>query len=338
MVATSAMPDKDSVTEQAPPSFVQNMWKKLILFVVNALGLLLLRAIFGSLPILKNASAFGDSFMTPLVLAYMIVDTVILLVVLDFGITLARELQARYEHIPDISKLVSLAVILVVLVFAYRVYELPTACLAVQRTDLLSFGQNRTSPPGTFTDFIRAWNQMVGQLSEAAMQNATGDALVRYQRLAVAMLRRPPDIYGWAFLALIAVPAISMVALVSRHMNTFSELLSQAGVAIARTAHPPGTSARPSAPARPEGASLGIESMSPAGVIEKLSKLKSLLDSGAISKEDFDTQKIKLLGRTVSHSKPVEPDDFQRLKSLLDSGALTEGEYKAQKERLLEQI
>jgi hypothetical protein len=338
MVVTSTTPDKDSVTEQAPATLARNVWKKLIRFAVNALGLLVLRAILGSLPMLKNASAFGDSFMTPLVLAYMIVDTVILLAVLDFGINLARDLQARYEHIPDLSKLVSLATMLLVLLFAYRVYEMPTACLVVQRTDLLSLSQNQNSTPGSFTDFIRAWNQMVGQVSEAAMQNATGEALVRYQQLAVAVLRRPPDIYGWTFLVLIAGPAIGMVALVSRHLDTFTELLSGAGIAIGRTAHPPGTFARPNPPATGERISAASESMSPADVIEKLSKLKSLLDSGVISRDDFDNQKMKLLGRIVSHSKPVEPEAFQRLKSLLDSGALTEEEYKAHKERLLEQI
>src|SRR5215472_9778355 len=111
MVVTSTTPDKGAATEPAPLTFAQKVSKRLIRFAVTALGLLVLRAILGSLPMLKNASAFGDSFMTPLVLAYMIVDTVILLVVLDFGITLGRELQARYEHIPDLSKLVSLVII-----------------------------------------------------------------------------------------------------------------------------------------------------------------------------------------------------------------------------------
>ena len=339
MVATSTRPDKNSATEQAAPSFAQNIWKKLIRFVVNTLGLLVLRAILGSLPVLKNASAFGDSFMTPLVLAYLIIDTVILLVVLDFGINLARDLQAKYDYIPDLSKLISLATILLVLLFAYRVYEVPTACLVVQRTDLLSLGQNQNSTPGSFTDFMRAWNQMIGQVNEAAMQNATGDTLVRYQQLAVAVLRRPPDIFGWAFLVLITFPAIGIVASVSRHLNTFTELLSHTGVVIGKTTHPPGTFARPtSAPAAAERPSVASESMSPADVIEKLSKLKSLLDSAAISKDDFDNQKMKLLGRPASHSKPVGPEDFERLKSLLDSGALTEEEFKTHKERLLEQI
>lgn len=321
----SSTPDKDAVSEQAAPTSAQNAWKRLIRVVVNVLGLLVLRAILGSLPILKNAAAFGDSFMTPLVLAYMIVDTVILLLVLDFGISLARDLQARYKHIPDLSKLVFLTTILLALLFAYRVYEVPTACLVVQRSDLLSLGQNQNGAPGSFTDLIRTWNQVVGQFSEAAMQNATGDALARYQQMAVVVLRRPPDIYGWTFLFLIAVPAILMLASASRHINTFTELLSHGGIVVGRTA-------------AAERASVASENSSPSDVIEKLAKLKSFLDSGLISKDDFDKQKMKLLGRTLSHCKQLEPEDLQQLKSLLDSGALTEEEYKAHKERLLEQI
>lgn len=86
---------------------------------------------------------------------------------------------------------------------------------------------------------------------------------------------------------------------------------------------------------RASGADQG---MSVADLIEKLSKLKSLLDSGAISKDDFDNQKIRILGRTISYSKPAEPEDFQKLKALLDSGTLTQEEYEHHKKRLLEQI
>ncbi|MBV9625413.1 MAG: SHOCT domain-containing protein [Acidobacteria bacterium] len=327
--------DKAPVAEQTSLPFAQSVWKKLVRFVVTALGLLLLRAILGSLPILKNAAAFGDSFMTPLVLAYMIVDTVILLLVLDFGITLARDLQTRYKNIPDLGKLISVITVLLVLIFAYRIYEVPTACLVVQRNDLLNLGQNQNTTTGNFSDFIRAWNQIVGQVNQMAMQNANGEALVRYQQLAVALLRRPPDIYGWTFLALIALPAIGTVALVSRHLNTFTDLLSHAGIVFGRATQARGTFARSGTPER---SSVSTESMSAGDVIGKLSKLKSLLDSGAISRDDFETQKLKLLGQTVPQSKPTQLEDFQRLKSLLDSGALTEEEYKAQKGRLLEQI
>jgi hypothetical protein len=178
---------------------------------------------------------------------------------------------------------------------------------------------------------------MVGQVSEAAMHNASGDALVWYQQLAVAVLRRPPNIYAWTFLVLIAIPAVGMVTLVSRHLDAFTELLSHAGVAIGRTAHPARPWPRPSAPAAVEASAAG-QSISQAEIIEKLAKLKALLDVGAISKDDFDKQKAKLLGRGVSLSKAVDPQAFRNLKSLLECGVLTEEEYNSHKERLLEQI
>ena len=321
--------------EQVSLTFAQNIWKKLIRFAVNTLVLLILRAILGSLPMLKNASAFGDSLMSPLVLAYAVVDSVILVVIIDFGIALAHDLQARYEHIPDLGKLVSLTTVLVALICAYKVYELPTACVVVQPADLLSLGQSGT--PAGFGEFMRAWTQMAGQVSAAAMQNATGDALISYQRLALAVLRRPPNIYAWTFVILVAFPAAGIVALVSRNLDTFTDLLSHTATAFRGTGGLVGTVAGSSARGGAESSGAG-QGMSARDMVEKLGKLKSLLDSEVISKEDFETQKMKLLGRAAPNSKPSEPEDFRKLKSLLDSGALTEEEYKTHKERLLEQI
>jgi hypothetical protein len=336
MVTSGTTPTKDAAVEQGVSTFARNAWKKLIRFAINVLGLLVLRGILGSLPMLKNATAFGDSLMSPLVFAYLIVDTVILFVVLDFGITLGRDIQARYQHVPDLGKLISLATVLIVLISAYRVYELPTACLVVQRTDLVSLAQNQSGTPSSFGDFMRAWSQMVGQVSGAAMQNATGDALAWYQQMALAVLRRPPNFYAWTFLVLIAIPVIAMVSLISRNLEAFTDLLSPAGLVLGRALHAPGTFARASAPA--ERASASGQGMSAAEMIEKLSRLKSLLDSGAISREDFEKQKTKISRRTVSYSHPADPEDFRKLKSLLDSGVLTEEEYDAHKQRLLEQL
>jgi hypothetical protein len=319
---TNGKPKQDA--EQVPLTFAQNTWKKVIRFVINSLGLLIFRAILGSLPMLKNASAFGDSLMSPLVLAYAIVDTVLLLVVLDFGITLARDIQNKYEHIPELKRLMSLATMVLVLLFAYKAYKLPTACLVVQRTDLINLSQS-----GTPTAF--------GQINATAMQNAGGDALASYQQLAVAVLQRS-GIYGWTFLILIALPTAGIVTLISRHLEAFSEFLSHTGATLVTTARRLGTPAGAnvgSAGGRVAGAG---ESLSTREVIEKLTRLKSLWDSGTISKDDFKNQKTRVLGRALSNSKPAEPDDFQKLKSLLDSGALSEEEYQTYKEHLLELI
>jgi hypothetical protein len=331
---TNGKPKQD--TEQTPLTFAQNTWKKVIRFVINSLGLLILRAILGALPMLKNASAFGDSLMSPLVLAYAIVDTVLLLVVLDFGITLARDIQNKYEHIPELKKLISLATIVLVLLFAYKVYTLPTACLVVQPTDLINLSHSGT--PTAFGDFIRTWSQTLSQMNATAMQNAGGDALASYQQLAVAVLQRPPSIYGWTFLTLIALPTVGIVTLISRNLETFSELLSHTGAALVTTARPSGTPAGANVRSEGQRGAAAGESMSTREVMEKLTRLKSLWDSGIISKDDFENQKTRVLGRPISNSKPAESDDFQKLKSLLDSGALNEEEYRAYKEHLLELI
>ncbi|MEM4115981.1 MAG: SHOCT domain-containing protein [Saccharolobus sp.] len=68
----------------------------------------------------------------------------------------------------------------------------------------------------------------------------------------------------------------------------------------------------------------------------KLLKLKTLMDSGVISKEDFEAQKNKLL-RGMSSSDSVE-EKLKKLKSLLDSGAITQEEYERQKKAVLENI
>ena len=69
--------------------------------------------------------------------------------------------------------------------------------------------------------------------------------------------------------------------------------------------------------------------------IEKLEKLKSLLDSGAITKEEYDAQKNKILHAPGSSS--VE-DQLMKLKQLYESGALTAEEYEAEKKKLLEKM
>jgi uncharacterized membrane protein len=69
--------------------------------------------------------------------------------------------------------------------------------------------------------------------------------------------------------------------------------------------------------------------------IEKLEKLKSLLDSGAISKEEYETQKNKILHGSSSSS--IE-DQLMKLKQLYESGAISREEYDAEKKKLLEKM
>ncbi|MEM4066249.1 MAG: SHOCT domain-containing protein [Candidatus Micrarchaeaceae archaeon] len=66
--------------------------------------------------------------------------------------------------------------------------------------------------------------------------------------------------------------------------------------------------------------------------IDRLLKLKALMDSGVISKEDFEAQINNLL-----HNDSTEVT-LKKLKSLLDSGAITQEEYDKQKQVVLSRM
>jgi len=71
--------------------------------------------------------------------------------------------------------------------------------------------------------------------------------------------------------------------------------------------------------------------------LDKMAKLKSLLDSGAITKEEFESQKSSLLNPQVKQTSQLE-DKLTKLKSLYDSGTLTESEYNDEKKKLLSDL
>jgi len=79
---------------------------------------------------------------------------------------------------------------------------------------------------------------------------------------------------------------------------------------------------------------LGTEGEISGDNLDRLMKLKSLMDSGVITKEEFEAQKNKLIHGSSS-SDSVE-SKLKDLKSLLDSGAITQSEYDEQKRKLLE--
>jgi uncharacterized membrane protein len=72
--------------------------------------------------------------------------------------------------------------------------------------------------------------------------------------------------------------------------------------------------------------------------LERLSKLKSLLDSGVITKEEFESQKSLVLHPPSMQSIDPLQAQLTKLKSLYDSGALTEAEYNQQKRKLLTEV
>jgi len=314
--------------------------KRVIRVALAVVGLLVLRAILGALPMMKNASAIESTLLTPLVVANAVVDTVIFLLILSFGVGLGRTIQANFTRLPDLGRMISLATMAVVLLLAYGSYQTVVACLVVSPSDI-------TKTPAVVVGDAAAYVQaLMGQLGNAG-GNLDPDALAKaireaqraasgaqvnvfagyqaYQAAAVLVLRQPPDIYGWTFLILIAIPVIGIVVLVSRNLDTITEMVFHAAAVTPRPA-----GGGYGAGVRPSGAGPG--GAGPGDVIDKLAKLKGLLDAGVISREEFDGQKTAILGGSLATH---EPEELRKLRSLFEAGALTEEEYEAQKRRIL---
>lgn len=71
--------------------------------------------------------------------------------------------------------------------------------------------------------------------------------------------------------------------------------------------------------------------------VDRLVKLKSLQDSGVITKEEFEAQKSAILHPQITQSASAE-DGLKKLKALHDSGAITDGEYESQKNKILSKM
>lgn len=212
---------------QAQSLLGPELGKRAVRFALTIVGLLILRAIIGALPMLANASVIGDSMMSPLVIAYAVVDTLILLALLQFGVSLGKTVGETSTRFPDVGRIITLATLVVALLIAYRQYEAPTACLVVSPSDLSKAGQSYPTP----INLDQIWpglSQMMQGIAKAQVNMATGATLVAYQKIAVIVLRQPPDIYGWTFLILVAIPVVGIVVMVSRNLDAFTEAVLHA--------------------------------------------------------------------------------------------------------------
>jgi putative membrane protein len=72
--------------------------------------------------------------------------------------------------------------------------------------------------------------------------------------------------------------------------------------------------------------------------LDRLTKLKALLDSGVITREEFDAQKNMLLNPAGAQRSGSVEDQLTKLKSLYDSGVLSKAEYDQQREQLLRRL
>jgi ribosomal protein L40E len=206
--------------------------KRAVRFALTVVGLLILRAVLDVLPMLSKASAIGDSLVSPLVIANAVVDTMIFLALLRFGVSIGRSIRASFVRFPDLGNIVSLAFVVIVLLLAYKQYETLTACIVITPADFAKVGQSGT-PLENLDQLLRGLGNLFGTIVNTPVKVATGDTLVAFQRVAVALFRQPPDLYGWIFLVLIAIPVVGIVVLVWRNMDTITSLVMQSGSALA---------------------------------------------------------------------------------------------------------
>ncbi|MCL4447554.1 MAG: SHOCT domain-containing protein [Candidatus Thermoplasmatota archaeon] len=112
---------------------------------------------------------------------------------------------------------------------------------------------------------------------------------------------------GWAIVALIFTGVISGIMLLIAH-GPIEELSAEEGIASSDN-------------------------------LDKLIKLKSLVDSGIITKEEFERQKNGILHPDSPKAAPLGPEeDLKRLKNLLDSGVISQTEYDEQKSVILNKM
>jgi ribosomal protein L40E len=223
---------------QAQSVFGPEFGKKAVRLAITLVGLLVLRAVLGALPMLSNASAIGSSLMSPLVIADAVVDTLLLVVLLRFGLSTGRSVAENSARFADVGKIISLTTVVVVLLIAYKQYETPTACLVVSKEDFSKIGSNPQTSVNP-EDILQNFGQIVQQLSNAGAIKVTGSTLVAVQNAAVVLLRQPPDIYGWTFLILIAIPVVGIVVLVSRNLDAFTDVVFHAALSSPSTARSP---------------------------------------------------------------------------------------------------
>lgn len=194
--------------------------KRAVRFALTVVGLLLLKGLLSVLPMLKNATAIGNTLLSPLVLTNGIVDVLILVAILTFGFGLSRALRQSYPRVPDLGTVALLVTVLLILVLAYNLLELPIACVVVSPQDL--FAAKVGDIPYQFANVL---GQLDRGVSQEMTKLASGSTLEAYQKIAVASIRQPPDLYGWIFLILSAIPVVGIVILGSRNLDRITELV-----------------------------------------------------------------------------------------------------------------
>jgi hypothetical protein len=109
-----------------PPARVtlaSQIGRKVIGAIISVVGLLIVRGVVGALPMLKNAPPIESVGITPLMIAQAIVNTLIFVALLRFGVGLSSILRAGYPAFPDSGPILNLVVITGVVAWAYSSYS-----------------------------------------------------------------------------------------------------------------------------------------------------------------------------------------------------------------------
>jgi len=96
----------------------------------------------------------------------------------------------------------------------------------VSPSDLAKVGQ--PAVPLNLDKIMPGLSQVFQGIAAAETKMVTGTTLAAFQSAAVMVLRQPPDIYGWIFVLLVALPVIGIVVLISRNLDAYTELVFHA--------------------------------------------------------------------------------------------------------------
>lgn len=70
-------------------------------------GLLTLRVFLGAIPMMRNASAIGETLLSSRVLVFAIIDSIIFILMAAFGLWLGKSVHESYKRLPSLGEIVA---------------------------------------------------------------------------------------------------------------------------------------------------------------------------------------------------------------------------------------
>ena len=124
---------------QQPQTMGQQLGRVFVSSLVMGFGLLILRVILTSLPMIKNAGPIGDTGLPVLVLVKALLDTGIFVVLLLFTIQVQRLFASNRPDLADLGMLVLLLGATVAAALAYNSYQILQLVLMPDLTELYNW-------------------------------------------------------------------------------------------------------------------------------------------------------------------------------------------------------